>query len=269
MAAGLSYWNVKKHNIMRKYIKFTCLTAAVATLAFSQSCMKTEGYDTSLLSPNALVTVKPVDGNTSFYMQLDDSTTLEATNLKTSPFGEKEVRALLNFTDTGEPGTTYDKKVYVNWIDDILTKSLVEDLGEGNDEKYGSDPVELANSWVNIAEDGYLTLQFIANWGNTSTAHEVNLLNAGTEENPYIVEFRHNAHGDYGVTPASGIAAFRLDDPDNGLSLPDTEGKTVDLTLRYKSFDGVEKEVKFKYCTRKTTEEGNIDTQADFSLKLR
>ena len=40
--------------------------------------------------PNALVTVKPVDSN-SFYMQLDDNTTLKPLNLQGSPFGDKEV----------------------------------------------------------------------------------------------------------------------------------------------------------------------------------
>lgn len=254
---------------MKRYFRLISCAAAVAAAAFSvQSCMESEDFDSSLVFPNAIVTVKPVDGTPSFYMQLDDSTTLEASNLSSSPFGEEEVRALVNYTETNEESTYYDKKVYVNWIRSVLTKNMVEDLGAENDTKYGNDPVELAASWVNIVEDGYLTLQFLARWGNSGKAHEVNLLNAGTEDDPYIVEFRHNAHGDMGSSFASGIAAFRLDGLEDGLGLPDTHGETVDLTLRYKSFDGV-KTVKFKYCTRKSTQEGNIDTQADFALRLK
>lgn len=45
---------------------------------------------------------------------------------------------------------------------------------------------------------------------------------------------------------ASGIVAFNLS------SLPDTNGKTVKLTLKWKSFDG-EKTKVFDYCTRKPT----------------
>lgn len=260
---------IKKDKIMRKHFRWILSIAAGITLLVSgQSCLNKDDYDMSVLYPNAIVTVKPVEGDPSFYMQLDDSTTLEADNLTTSPFGDKEVRALMNFTDTGKPGSVYDKLVHVNFIQEVLTKSLVEDLGEGNDSKYGSDPVDLAYSWVNIAEDGYLTLQFLARWGNAGVAHEVNLLNVGTPEDPYVVEFRHNAHGDYGTTYASGIAAFRLDGLENGLGLPDTQGKTVDLTLKYKSYSG-EKSVKFKYCTRKSTEKGEIDTKADFAMELK
>ena len=174
----------------------------------------------------------------------------------------------MNFSETGQASEKYDRKVHVNWIRPVLTKDMVADAGDGNDGKYGSDPVEIADSWVNIAEDGYLTLQFLTYFGNSGIAHEVNLLNAGTESDPYIVEFRHNAHGDYSGSLASGIAAFRLDGLENGLGLPDTEGKTVDLTLKYKSYSG-EKSIKFKYCTRKTTEPGKIDTGADYSLKLK
>ena len=265
----LTYWNKLIKMNMRKYIKWLGAFAAATVSVFSsQSCMKDNGYDMSLLFPNAVVTVKPVDGTPSFYLQLDDQTTLEPVNIMSSPYGDKEVRALVNYSEIGEPSTDYDKKVHINWIDDILTKDIVKDLGAENDATYGTDAVEIATSWVNIAEDGYLTLQFMTLYGNSGTAHEVNLLNVGTEENPYIVEFRHNAHGDYSSSMASGLAAFRLDGQESGVGLPDTEGKTVELTLKYKSFEG-EKTMQFKYCTRKTTEPGNIDTQADYRLKIK
>ena len=51
-------------------------------------------------SPNALVTVK--GGTDSCFLQLDDETTLWPVNLSSSPFGEKEVRALVHFTDVDE-----------------------------------------------------------------------------------------------------------------------------------------------------------------------
>jgi len=90
----------------------------------------------------------------------------------------------------------------------------------------------MINDWVTIAEDGYLTLRFRTMWGNRSQAHFVNLLMSKDAENPYEVEFRHNAFGDVYGEPADGLVAFNLD------SLPDTEGKTVKLKL---------------YCTRKST----------------
>ena len=47
--------------------------------------------------PNALVTVKPNADNTAFWMQLTDDIVLWPVNMRQSPFGTKEVRALLNY----------------------------------------------------------------------------------------------------------------------------------------------------------------------------
>ena len=45
---------------------------------------------------------------------------------------------------------------------------------------------------------------------------------------------------------ADALVAFDLSD------LPDTQGKTVKLKLKWKSFDG-DKSAEFDYCTRKST----------------
>lgn len=255
---------------MVKEFRFILAAGLVSAMASLQSCSDKDSIDYSLVSPDAVVTVKPLDGNTSFYMQLDDETTLEPDNLSVSPFGDKEVRAFVNYDEAG-PSEKYSMKVHINWIDSLLTKHLVADLGEENDTKYGNDPVEIPSSLLTLVEDGYLTIQFLAVWGNTGIAHEVNLINAGTEEDPYIVEFRHNAHGDiYGgwTQMAAGVVAFRLEDLENGLGLPDTGGETVKLTLRYKSFNGTETRT-FDYCTRKDTSTGSLQKSSSYSIKLR
>lgn len=131
----------------------------------------------------------------AFFLQLDDKTTLLPTNVKTSPFGDKEVRALMNYSEVDEASGEYTKAVHINWIDSILTKSIAPDLGEENDKIYGTDPVEIVNDWVTLAEDGYLTLRFRTVWGG-SQKHFVNLLLGQNPDNPYEVEFRHNAYGD-------------------------------------------------------------------------
>lgn len=192
--------------------------------------------------PNALVTAKTSVDN-CFYLQLDDSTTLLPVNMKTSPFGGKEVRALVNFSETDEPGGEFSRAVHINWIDSILTKPIAANLGEDNDSVYGSDPVEIVNDWVTIAEDGYLTLRFRSIWGNTGQPHFVNLISTHNAENPYELEFRHNAYGDVNGEYADGLVAFKLD------SLPDTKGQTVKLKLKWQSFSG-EKTAEFDYCTR-------------------
>ena len=125
---------------MKKFFGFNKLLASVAVLAsvmIFQSCLDDDDNDYYRYAlPNALVTVKPVADN-SFFMQLDDSTTLLPVNMKNSPYGEKEVRALVNFDPVNESSGEYDKAVHINWIDSILTKPIAPDLGEENDKIYG------------------------------------------------------------------------------------------------------------------------------------
>lgn len=158
----------------------------------------------------------------------------------------KRVRALVNYDEVDEVSGRYSKTVHINWIDSILTKPIAPDLGEENDVVYGTDPVEIVRDWVTIAEDGYLTLRFRTEWGDRSEPHFVNLLKSQDPANPYEVEFRHNSHGNMWGELADALVAFDLSD------LPDTQGKTVKLKLKWKSFDG-DKSAEFDYCTRKGT----------------
>lgn len=209
-----------------------------------QSCLDDDD-SYNLRFPNALVTVKTAADQT-FFLQLDEKTTLLPTNLKQSPYGDKEVRALVNYKNVDEPSGVYNQAVHINWMDSLLTKPIAPDLGEENDQVYGTDPVEMVNDWVTIAEDGYLTLRFRTVRGSSPQKHFVNLLPGNNPENPYEVEFRHNAYGDTYGQEADGLVAFKLD------ALPDTEGKTVKLKLKWKSYSG-EKSAEFDYCTRKST----------------
>lgn len=211
--------------------------------------------------PNALVTVKPVSDN-GFYLQLDDSTTLFPTNMKTSPYGDKEVRALVCFNEVKPVNEDYSKSVEIMWMDSILTKQAVPYPGEENEEKYGEDPIEIVKDWVNIAEDGYLTLRLRTRWGNNGVAHFVNLFTGVNPDDPYEVEFRHNAFGDVNGVWGDALVAFRLSD------LPDTEGKTVKLTLKYKSFSG-EKSIQFDYCSRKASGGSGAAERVAYSSRLR
>lgn len=239
-------FNRRNHTMKINFVfnKALLFAGAIVCIIGLQSCLDDDDNNAYYLRyPNALVTVKGA-ADDAFFLQLDDKTTLLPTNVSTSPFGDKEVRALVNYSEVNEPSGDYTKAVHINWIDSILTKPIAPDLGEKNDEVYGTDPVEIVNDWVTIAEDGYLTLRFRTIWGG-SKKHFVNLLLGQNPENPYEVEFRHNAYGDTYGSEGDGLAAFKLDE------LPDTEGKTVKLKLKWKSFSG-EKSAEFDYCTRKT-----------------
>ncbi|MBQ8071759.1 MAG: NigD-like N-terminal domain-containing protein [Bacteroidales bacterium] len=240
---------------MKKTFFYNLIVLAAVGSAALTSCKLSDADPemADLVYPDALVTVKPDADGTGFHMQLDDETVLIPSNLTKSPYGDKEVRALVNYKKAEEndisSSNSYagdDKRevVYVNWLDSILTKKMAIDLGrEKNISTYGTDPVEIVNDWVTVAEDGYLTLRFRTVWGGGIT-HIVNLVQTVDGDNAYHVTFYHNANGDiYGQT-ADGLVAFRLD------RLPDTGDKTVDLVLEWNSFMG-KKTAVFKYSTRK------------------
>ena len=231
---------MKMKSIFNKKILIAIATISSLSL---QSCLDDDD-NYAMRFPNALVTVK-TDADQTVFLQLDDKTTLLPTNM------------------TKSPSDIYTQAVHINWIDSILTKPIAPDLGEENDTVYGTDPVEIVNDWVTIAEDGYLTLRFRTQQGDYQTKHFVNLLLSENPENPYEVEFRHNAKGDIYGRYADGLVAFKLD------ALPDTEGKTVKLKLKWKSFSG-EKSAEFDYCTRKSvTPESPAITSVRNSLNLQ
>ena len=128
---------------------FMVMATMLATMSF-QSCLDDDD-DNAVNYPNALVTLKtnPADG--TFFMQLDDSTTILPTNMKTSPYGNKEVRALANFKIGEGQSGHYSKSAYVNWIDSIRTKAMAPNLGDKNDATYGTDPVEIVRDWTTVA----------------------------------------------------------------------------------------------------------------------
>ena len=164
-------------------------------------------------------------------MQLDNTTALAPSNLTQSPFGSKEVRALVNYTPV-ESERSNMRMVNVNWIDSIRTKMPVRDMGEQNDRLYGNDPVEIVRDWVTVAEDGYLTLRTRTLWGNRGIKHHINLLTGRNADDAYEVELRHNAMGDTRGHQGDAMIAFNLN------NLPRNDKDEVRVKLHWTSFSG-------------------------------
>lgn len=228
------------------------MLSMIALLLMTMAAMVTTSCDTDSDDyngyyynvPTAMVTVRPATAASSqFYLQLDDSTSLLPANMKSSPYGDKEVRAYVNYKYTSDNASGHAKAVQVNWIDSVLTKPMVEDKGEGNAKAYGSDPVDIVKSFETCAEDGYMTIRFRTTWGNKAR-HTVNLSWTKDAEGNLTAIFHHNANGDSSTKSADGVVAFRLADEFNKADKP------YNITLKWKSFDG-EKTKTFKYIPRK------------------
>ena len=216
-------------------------------------------------SVQAIVTVKPLSDN-SYYMQLDDSTTLFPTNSYV-PENLKEIRAFVIYKNDEKKTEGYDQSVQLLRMDTLLTKPIAPDLGSENDSYYGTDMLALNGGsiwskngvWI---EDGYITFDFYIQRGyNDNVKHFLNLVQTNSAD-PYELEFRHNAYGDISGVWGDALVAFRLSD------LPDTGGKTVKLTLKYKSFSG-EKSIQFDYCSRKATGGTGAAEKVAYSSRVR
>lgn len=244
-------------------IAFVALLATV-TLASCDDDTEYVYYNPKM--PNALVTVKH-NSEGQFYLQLDNGTTAGVTNMTKSPYGDKEVRALVNCYEVKRENAEtaeyiFSKDVFVNWIDSIRTKDAVPYPAENADELYGNDPVELVKDWVTVAEDGYLTLRIRTQWGGKGNIHYVNLLTGGNDDNAYEVEFRHDAKGDTKGHWGDALVAFKL--PESIMA----NGNTGTLTLKYKSYSG-EKTVQFDMETGKGTLVNTETERAAYSSKVQ
>ncbi len=226
---------------------FYLIIFLVATTLYSCNDDDDVGYWV-YYGPNATVTIKPLSDD-AFYMQLDDTTTLFATNVTNPPYGQKEVRAFINFTEVDKVNNDYTMSVRLNYVDSMLTKKSIP-YSEENNLDYGNDPIEIVPSWINVVEDGYITLYFSTLWGNNSIAHSVNLLTGVNPDDPYEVEFRHNAFGDVIGAWGNGVVAFKLP------NFPVETSENVNITLKYNSFSGqktiIFENIQTKYLTRGT-----------------
>lgn len=227
----------------RKYLIPAVIGGAAILTSFS-SCLDDDNDIAKKQYPTAVVTVIPYMDE-GFVMQLDDKTRLIPTNIKKSPFGDKQVRALVNFTETEtewEPNPHF-RYAEVNWIDSIRTKHPVASVGADNDLKFGHDPIEIIDDWVTVAEDGFLTLRIRTVWGGPYIKHNINLLTGTNPDDPYEFELRHDAFGDVNGEWGDALIAFNLND------MSGYDGQMVKIRLKWRSFYG--------------------DKTAEFDLKMR
>lgn len=226
----------------------------VVLLAFLPvSCTKNNPTPDTMYS--ATVTFRPLaDGK--YYLKQDDSTALVVMNkdLQEYPFEKgKEQRALVSYwisTPDADPvmGFKHTNEVILSSIDTIYTKQPVSAQGQDTT-AFGDDIIGLYlgdNVFPTTGvEDGYLNVFFEMPMSNFGIVHEINLLTGTDPSDPYLVELKHNAKGDAYVYSSSFFMNFSL------RNLPDTEGRTVPLTVKWHSMKSGEYEtVTFDYCSR-------------------
>ena len=196
--------------------------------------------------PNAIVTIKPINGGESFNVWVSEKVQGPPSNLTKSPYGNKEVRAIANIKE--EKDAQGKTKIYINWMDSIRTKQAIALKNpELELKKYGEDRLEIINGFGTVVEDGYLTLRFSTAMHDLKLKRDLNLIVQHSEKEPYKLVLAYNAHGDNRGRMASSLIAFRLSEIDK---IAKKNGKKdVTLQLHWKSYQG-DKQVSFKYHVR-------------------
>jgi len=163
--------------------------------------------------PNAIVTIKPINGGESFNVWVSEKVQGPPSNLTKSPYGNKEVRAIANIKE--EKDAKGKTKIYINWMDSIRTKQAIALKNpELELKKYGEDRLEIINGFGTVVEDGYLTLRFSTAMRDLKLKRDLNLIVQHSEKEPYKLVLAYNAHGDNRGRMASSLIAFRLSEID-------------------------------------------------------
>ena len=202
------------------------LGLVISTFVFN-SCLDDDGYSLDK-AWYSIATVYPLGDSNSYWLSLDDGTTLwpVATNIPWYHPKEKQ-RAFVVYTLLSDKFQEYDHAIKILDLNSILTKPIAENLGEKNDNTYGTDPVSISDVWIG---DGYLNIVFEFYYGGNSV-HFINLMESESVDTPYDFEFRHNAYNDEQRYRRKGIVSFDL-------SSVDTKGGEVELKIQVKTFEG-------------------------------
>lgn len=237
--------------------KLSLAFAAISILAVS-SCGGWLEKGENVITYSSVVTLRPQEDK-SFYMTQNDSVAFVPVNSDLAVYPYKDLtekRAVIYFTEAEPRENSFDLDSYrhvvnINVISiDTLAIKPVTVYDPLKDASYGSAAVGLYYGTPGIAlnteiVDGYLNLGCFFYLGDGSVKHELTLLGGVNPENPYELELRHNANGDYVMTSKSFIYNFSLKD------LPDTKGEEVDLIIRWNSLSsGKTDSMTLKYRTR-------------------
>jgi hypothetical protein len=192
-------------------------------------------------SIQALVTVKHTPSQ-SFYLQESEKRRLLPVNMKESPFGMKEVRAIVVYHEVAQSSIASDAvDVYVSWIDSIRTKGTIGSkfleaipIGyNGDPTRQVYAPTNIVNDWMNSLSDGYLTLHYYA---QEDVLHDIHLITGSNSKDPYeILLWAEPTINGRVMLNQEGLIAFNLD------ALPSTGGEVKLVTLRWFSPNGWKK----------------------------
>ncbi|NDW09773.1 NigD-like protein [Dysgonomonas sp. 520] len=157
-----------------------------------------------------LATVSPIGDSKSFYLILDDKTTLipvAPLNINYTPKANQ--RVYIDYTLLSDSYEDYDHAIKINYISNILTKDVSIINTDTQSDSLGYDPIQVKSVWFG---DDYLNFRFAFRYNHKT--HFVNLvenkLREYDDDGKIHLELRHNAYEDEQYKDGIGLGAFDI-----------------------------------------------------------
>lgn len=241
-----------------KKLNFYLLSMIIMTVPVLQSCDHNDGYSLGDFVVR-MATVRMTDGN-AYYLEIDNGKILwpAATAIPWYKPVDGQ-RTLANYTLLSDRFDGYDHAIKVNYLSNVLTKS-VEELTEENEEEFGNDPAYIENMWIGA---NYLNVQFVFNIPNAKP-HRVSLVRNMAEEaliddeGYFRLEYRYNNQDDVSDYKRRSLVSFNL-----GEYGPQsiTQQLKKGLKVKINSVVNGEREIVFEYY--QANEERNLNDMSD------
>jgi hypothetical protein len=201
---------------MKKVKWILCSFLLIGGSLLLQSCLDDD--DNNDYNSLAITTIK-VKAGQDYYFALDDGKKMlpgDTTSIHNYLVKDGQ-RAFVYFNLLEEKKEGYDYNAKVQYIENILTKSVIP-MDEQTTDSIGDDRINIVDMWLG---GGYLNIEFqLFGTQNIQKKHMLNLVrnerqDAPQEDADYInLEFRHNAYDDTPAYLGNGFVCFKLDNID-------------------------------------------------------
>lgn len=230
-----------------KKLNLYLITMLMLAIPVLQSCDDDDDY--SLGKFVFRMATVHVEGGNTYYLEIDNGQKLwpAATDIPWyKPVDGQRVWADFTLLSDEIPNTEFDHAIKVNYLFNVLTKT-VDELTAENEEEYGNDPAYIEDMWIG---GNYLNMQFVVNIP-VNELHRVSLVNNTADEAPLIdeegyicLEYRYNRAEEVYNAPRRSYVSFNLGEY-GPLRLTDNAIKG--LKVKINSIANGEKDIVFEY----------------------
>jgi len=204
---------------------------SMLALLFLVACNPHDNENQFLSDFTSIATVENPNQTSGFYFKLDNNDRMWITSTYFpyySPKTGQRIIANYSILSVNNNGTTYNHKVQLNDVYEVLTKGIFN-ITPATQDSIGNDQISIRDIWIG---SDYLNVEFT--YLGYNKIHYINLVTDTAKkytDSKIHLEFRHNANGDYATYSKGGIASFKLDSLQTNTTVD-----SVNLVIHSKEF---------------------------------